>query len=200
MSEDLSIREIFKSRYASPRIQWLAGVISVVALVYLTSQELWDTVDSKPYPEIVPLYFIIYAIIFGTILLANNILDISNLSTKHWKVLSTAIFCTLADLFIISSVEFIALNAIGVFPQDYIQGTILLLLGSLPASLGSVVLSSLTAKSLKERSTKLYEEVRAMRKDFDELKTNHKLSVQKIQELQRENDELIKKINDNNKQ
>lgn len=191
MNDELSLNKIFHIRYGSPRIQLLLGVISATSLIYLTS-DLWKVTDSLPFPEIVSTNFWLYLELFLGLVLLSNIYDISRLTRTAWKVVLISLLVTLVDLFLVSSAEYICLVTIGVFPQDYIQGTTLLLLGALPASLGSIVLSSLTVKLLKERSKKLYREVKEMRKDFEDLQTQQEDTMERIKQLQKKNDELIK--------
>jgi len=193
MSENTGLRRVFEMRYGFPRIQWLIGIVSIISLIYTTT-DLWKIVDSQPFPEIDPTGFVIYVGVFACLLIVANIYDVSRLNASTWKILLIALISTGIDLLLISSAEWLSLNAIGMFPQDYIKGTSLLLLGSLPASIGSIVLSSLTAKALKERSKKLYEEVKSMHKELDSLQVLRKNALDEIKKTQEENKELIKQI------
>ena len=185
----LSFQEVIRARYSFPRIQWLLGIVSATSLLYLTSEELWTSVDSYPFPELSE-FFYIYILFFGGLFLAANLYDVTRITDKRPIIASVTIISGLIDLTIISLGEFFVLLALNVFPQSYICGLELLLLGALPASLGSIILSSLTTETLKQRAKKMYEEVRAMRKQLETLEKQHKEANMQLKELERKRKEF----------
>ena len=195
ITADLSLKKIIQLRYSFPRFQWLLTTISVISLVYVTS-DFWSIVDSRLFPKVIPSAFGIYVELFFGLILLSNIYDIRMLSNSKIKTVVVASFVTLMDTLLVCLIELICLLAIGVltqdFMQDYIRVISILLLGALPASLGSIVLSSLTARVLKERSKKLLEEVTAVRKAHDVSSRLRKIELKKTKETQEETDKLIK--------
>jgi hypothetical protein len=64
----------------------------------------------------------------------------------------------------------------------------------MPASLGSIVLSSLTGEILKERARKLYKEVSDMRSEFRDLEEKRKITSETLKELEMKKVEFEKKM------
>ena len=166
ITADISLKKIIELRYSFPRFQWLLTTISVISLVYITS-DFWSVAGSRLFPEVIPCSFGIYVAVFLGLILLVNIHDISILSNSKTKNLVASSFVTFMDTLLLCLIELMCLLAIGAVVQDYIRVVSILLLGALPASLGSIILSSLTARVLKERSKKLLEEVTAVRKAHD---------------------------------
>ncbi|MDR2202945.1 MAG: hypothetical protein LBE76_01305 [Nitrososphaerota archaeon] len=148
---------VFKNRYSSIRILWLIGVISIVTLMYLTSSELWYSSDSLS-SIVVNKSFIVYVLVFSGIILAVTVADVCRLTKSSAVIALVSLVSVLLDIVVISVAEFLVLLSIGVFPQDYLQGASILLLGALPASLGSITLSTVT-KTLQQRNAEVYEEL-----------------------------------------
>jgi hypothetical protein len=168
-------------------------VISVIALVYVGS-DFGKIVEGRLFPQVIPVTFWFYLTLFFGIIYLVNVYDVSKLTTSNWKVLVVSFASTFLDTFLICSVELVCLLAIGVFVQDYIQLISILLLGALPASLGSIILTSLTARAMKERSKRLLEETIAMRKENDRAMERRRNVVKQSEERQEETDKLIEEI------
>lgn len=45
MTENLCVQEILQIRYSFSRIQWLIGAMSLVSILYLSSEEIWKIAD-----------------------------------------------------------------------------------------------------------------------------------------------------------
>jgi|GEM_PF-2593859 len=198
MDEDLCLQRTLRIRYAFPRIQWLIGAISVVSLIYLTSEELWEILDPRSPSGITPESFTIYVVFFTTLLLVAHIYDTRRIARSVSTIFAASVISISVDILFICLAEFVVLTAICVYPQNYLEGIVILLLGAMPASLGSVVLSSLTGEILKERARKMYEEVKNMRKEFESLENKKKTASEALEELEKKKMEFEKKLKNDN--
>lgn len=194
MDKDVCLQRALRIRYAFPRIQWLIGVISAVSLIYLTSEELWKILDSESPSGITPESFALYLLFFTTLLLVAHVYDSRRLVGKISTILVISVISIGVDILFICIAEFIVLSAICVYPQNYLDGAVILLLGAMPASLGSIVLSSLTGEILKERARKLYKEVSDMRSEFRDLEEKRKITSETLKELEMKKVEFEKKM------
>lgn len=172
--DDLCIQKALRLRYSLPRLHWLIGTMSLVSLLYLSSEELWNILDSERLPEINLLGFSVYLVFFLSILIAVNYWDIRRFINKKRIAISTALISVVIDLFLICLAELLVLYSIKVIPQDISKGAIMLLIGALPSSLGVIVLTSLTAESLKKRAKTLDNEAKALQKQVEELDEQRK--------------------------
>jgi hypothetical protein len=190
---DLSLKTLLRVRYSFPRIQWLVGIISAVTLIFLASA-LGQPSLPNFLPKVQPYYFLLYFIIFFCMIIDINLIDISRINDNQWKTVFLSMIVTIADLTVISSAELLCLLVLGAFPQDYINGLFILLLFAFPASLGTIVLSSLTTRELKNQSQKLYEELKQLHKKLDQIDSERKADLQAIQEIQQNNQDIFKQI------
>jgi hypothetical protein len=198
MDKDVCLQRALRIRYAFPRIQWLIGVISAVSLIYLTSEELWKILDSESPSGITPESFALYLVFFTTLLLVAHVYDTRRLVGRISTILLVSVISIGVDILFICIAEFVVLTAICVYPQNYLDGAVILLLGAMPASLGSVILSSLTGEILKERARKMYEEVKGMREVFESLEDKRKIASEALEELKKKKTEFDKKMEKEN--
>ncbi len=171
------------------------------SLIYLTSEEIWKLVDGNPFPEITIEGFVAYLIIFSIGLFLIHYVDTKEIGPNNALiVIAASIVSVLVDLFFISFSELIVLFVIQVLPQDLLKTAIMLLVGAMPISLGSVTLSSLTSEILKKHAQKLHEEVQDLVKQSTELKSQLKKSKERLELFEKRRqkfEEDFKKTNDN---
>jgi hypothetical protein len=188
-----NIKGIMILRYSFPRLQWLLTTFSAISLLYITS-DFWTVAEFRLFPKVIPWLFIVYLVFFLGLIMLVNFYDISKLSNHRPKNIFVAFLVTVFDTSAICAVEFLCLVAIGAIMQDYITVASILLLGALPASLGSIVLSSLTARALNERSKKLLDEVTEMRKAREVASRRRNKRTKKAAKNLEETDKLIKEL------
>lgn len=190
MVDDLCVQEALRLRYSFPRIQWLIGTISLVCMLYLSSEEIWKIFDSEPFPEITFQGFIYYLTFFFVALIAVHYFDTKRLVQKNSVALATSLISIAIDICLISLSELVVLYTIQVLPQDISKGVIMLLIGAMPSSLGAIVLTSLTAETLKKRAKKLHKEVQALRKQTEKLDEKRKMTMERLKSLEKKKKEF----------
>jgi len=190
--ENLCVQNVLKTRYSFPRIQWLIGTISVISLIYLTSEEIWKLSDAQPFPEITLQGITYYTLFFLTALILVHFFDTRKIVEKKSTSIIASLISILIDLCSISLSELIVLCCIQVFPQDYLEGFVMLIVGAMPASLGSIVLTSLTSETLKERAKRLYEETIEISKQMEKLEAQRKVAIESLKNFERKRFEFEK--------
>lgn len=185
VAEDLGVQKILQTRYSFSRIQWLIGTVSVSSLLYLTTEEIWKIVDAEPFPEVTSQGFIYYATFFLLALILVHYFDTKRIVQRRSVAIAASLISISIDLCIISLSELMTLYAIQVLPQNYLEAIMTLLIGAMPASLGSIVLSSLTAENLKKRAKKLYEEAQDIGKQIAELENQGKIAMKRLKLLEK---------------
>jgi len=165
LTDDLCVQKALRIRYSFPRIQWLIGTMSLVSILYLSSQEIWKIVDSEPFPEATAEGIIYYVTFFLVTLILVHYFDTKRIVQKKSVAIATSLISIAIDICLLSLSELVVLYMIQVLPQDISKGVVMLLIGAMPASLGTVVLSSLTTVSLKERVKKLRKEIEEQRRN-----------------------------------
>lgn len=179
-----------KIKYSFPKIQWLVGTSSAVSLLYLSSQELWSMFDSKPFPEITKEGIICYLIFFFSILLLIHYGDTRKVIQKRLVALGTSLISIVLDVCVISLFELVVLVSLQVLPQNSLDTIGTLLLGAMPASIGAVALSSLTADVLKKRAEKLREEVKIVSKQVEDLQSEVRSSEKRLKAFEKKKSEF----------
>jgi FtsZ-binding cell division protein ZapB len=169
LTDDLCIQKALRIRYSLPKIHWLIGTISLASLLYISSEEIWNMFDNEPFPEINLLGFLVYMTFFMILLFFVHYNDTKKIVRRKSIVIITSIISIVVDLCLISLGELVVLNTIQVLPQDISKGVMILLIGAIPSSLGAVVLTSLTAETLKKHTKSLLKETQALRKESEEL-------------------------------
>jgi hypothetical protein len=138
-------------------------------LLYLSSEEIWKIFDTEPFPEVTLQGLIYYLTFFLVTLIAVHYFDTRRIAKKKSVAVVISLISVAIDLCLISLAELVTLYAIQVLPQDISKGVIMLLIGAMPSSLGAVVLTSLTAETLKKRAKKLHKEVQALSRQTEKL-------------------------------
>jgi FtsZ-binding cell division protein ZapB len=178
-----------KSRYSFPRFQWMIIAMASVSGLYLSSQEIWSTVDGRPYPEIADFTFVIYCGFFLTIAFLVHINDMRSIVSKWSVILSVALASIMLDVGALCLAESVTLLSIDVLPQEPLTIGKLLLLGAMPSSLGVVTLTSLTVTTLRERASRLRKEVHELAKqaeDIDKKTEEARLSLVEFEKRKRD--------------
>jgi len=165
---DLSLKDVLKYRYSYPRIQWLIGVISAIATLYLTSEEIWTVADGEPFPEVSVEGIACYSILFLAGLVITHYVDAKRITDNCLVAFVASIFSIAFDLLLISSAELAVLCVLQVTPQSILGTVTILILGALPASLGSIVLSSLTSDVLRKKARDLLERAKTLSKQIED--------------------------------
>ena len=178
--DDLRVQKVIRLRYSFPRIQWLIGTMSLVSLLYLSSDEIWRIVDSQPFPEATAEGIIYYVTFFLVTLMLVHYFDTKKIVQKNSVAIATSLISIAIDLCLFSLSELVVLYAIQVLPQDISKAIVMLLIGAMPASLGAIVLSSLTAETLKKRAKKLYEEVQDIGRQIAKLEKQRKMAMKRL--------------------
>ncbi|MDR0460628.1 MAG: hypothetical protein LBH62_04225 [Nitrososphaerota archaeon] len=168
-------RKIYEQKYS-----WLIGIITFITVAYITAGEFWRTLGARLNSGINLNWFIVYFIIFFSLTFIINVLSIRKLMDKHnlRAVIVVSLCSVLFDIVVISGVELITLLSTGALQQTQIQMQTqtyymhILLLGALPASLGSITLST-TTESLRERNKQLHKELLAMKETIDHFKSRY---------------------------
>ena len=155
--------------YSYPRFQWLVVTMASLSLLYLSSQEIWATVDGRPYPELLNGTTVIYCAFFLIMVFLVHLNDVRDLVTRCHVMIAVTFASILIDLGLLCLSEFVTLWSIQVWPQEPLSEAKLLLVGAMPGSLGVVTLSSLTGSVLKERASKLKREVHELVKQVRNL-------------------------------
>lgn len=189
MTGDLCVQKALRLRYSFFRFQWLIGTMSLVSMLYLSSQEIWKIVDSEPFPEATAEGIIYYVTFFLVILILVHYFDTKRIVQKKSVAFATSLISIAIDICLLSLSELVVLYTIQVLPQDISKGVVMLLIGAMPASLGTVVLSSLTAETLKKRTKKLYEEAKALRKQTEKLEEQRKKAMEHLESLKKKKKE-----------
>ena len=158
-------------------------------MLYLSSQEIWKIVDSEPFPEATSEGIICYVTFFLVTLILVHYFDTKRIVQKNSVAIATSLISIAIDLCLLSFSELVVLYTIQVLPQDISKGVVMLLIGAMPASLGTVVLSSLTAETLKKRTKKLYEEAKALRKQTEKLEEQRKKAMEHLESLKKKKKE-----------
>lgn len=185
MNESQCFQEILKQKYSFPRIQWLVGTASVICLIYLTSEEIWKIFDTQPFPEITFEGVVSYLAFFLLGLVIIHYRDTKKILDNKFVAITTSLVSIAIDVFVLSVSEFIVLYAIQVLPQDYLGILTTLLMGALPAALGSIMLSSLTSETLRKRAEKLYRKARQLTKQVAKLEDERKTAVKHLEQLRK---------------
>jgi len=110
--------------------------------------------------------------------------------------LVSSVFSMVIDLFVICASIFLVLFTIQVLPQDYLSCIFILLLGALPASLGSIVLTTLTSETLKKRAKELYKEYQDIIKQIDELEKEREERLKSLKKFEKEKKEFEEFLED----
>ena len=190
MVEDLSVWETIRVRYSFPRIQWLIGAMSFVSMLYLSSEEIWNLVDSEPFPEVTAEGIIYYVTFFLVTLMVVHYFDTRKIVQKNSVAIVASLISIAIDLCLLSLSELIVLYAIQVLPQDISKGIVMLLIGAMPASLGTIVLTSLTAETLKKRAKKLFEEAQAISRQTEKLEKQRKMAMESLKSFEKKKREF----------
>jgi len=163
--------------------------MSLVSLLYLSSEEIWKIGDTEPFPEVAFQGLICYLTFFLATLISAHYIDTKRIVKKKFVAVVTSLISVAIDLCLISFAELLVLYAIQVLPQDISKGVIMLLVGAMPSSLGAIVLTSLTAETLKKRAKKLYEEAQAIRKETEELEEQRKMAMERLKSFEKKKKE-----------
>ena len=164
--------------------------MSLVSILYLSSEEIWKTVDTQPFPEVTWQGIIYYITFFLFFLISAHYFDTKRIVQKKSVAIATSLISIAIDLCLISLSELVVLYAIQVLPQDISKGVIMLLVGALPSALGAIVLTSLTAETLKKRAKKLHKEVQALRKQTEELEEQRKTAMERLKSFEKKKKEF----------
>lgn len=192
MTHDLCFQDTIRLRYSFPRIQWLIGAMAAASTIYLTSEEIWK-LDRMINAQGVACFIAFF--LTGLILI--HYLDMRRAGIQKKSVALAASLASIAiDVSLISLSELIVLYAIQMLPQDILNGSILLLMGALPFSMGSIVLSSLTSDVLRKRARRLYEEAREIRERIEKSETRLKRLEERIKADERKYEKLLKEKTD----
>lgn len=190
MTDNLCVQEAIRLRYSFPRIEWMIGTMSLVSLLYLSSEEIWKIVDNQPFPEVTLEGFICYIIFFLSALISVHYFDTKKIVQKKTIAIATSLISIAIDLCLFSLSELVVLYTIQVLPQDISRLVVMLLIGAMPSSLGANVLSSLTGENLKKRAEKLYEEAQAIRKQAEELEKQRKKAMESLKSFEKKRREF----------
>lgn len=201
MVGNMCIQKALRLRYSFPRIQWLIGTMSLVSVIYLSSDEIWRIVDSEPFPEARMEGIVVYVVFFLATLMVVHYLDTKKIVQQNSIAIPTSLISIAIDLCMLSLAELMVLYAIQVLPQDISKGVVILLMGAMPASLGTIVLSSLTAETLKKRAKKLHKEAQDIGRQIAKLEKERKEAMKRLELFKKrkhefEND-LIKQDREN---
>ena len=82
MIDDLCVQEALRLRYSFPRVQWLVGAMSLVSLLYLSSEEIWKIGDTEPFPEVAFQGLICYLTFFLATLISAHYIDTKRIVKK----------------------------------------------------------------------------------------------------------------------
>ncbi|MFQ5758813.1 MAG: hypothetical protein ACE5IF_03975 [Candidatus Bathyarchaeia archaeon] len=143
--------------------------MAAVAVLYLTSDEIWRMFDNEPFPEITREGIILYVAFFLPTTLTIHFVDIKRIVSSNAVAIGVLLSSLAIDIAFLGSSELAVLWATGTMPSEVLSVGALLLLGALPSSLGVVTLSSLTADVLKKRASELEREVKKLEKEAAEL-------------------------------
>ena len=190
MVGNMCVQKALRLRYSFPRIQWLIGTMSFVSVIYLSSDEIWRLVDSEPFPEARIEGIVVYVVFFLAILMVVHYLDTKKIVQKNSVAIPASLISIAIDLCVISLSELVVLYAIQVLPQDISKGTIMLLIGAMPASLGAIVLTSLTAETLKKRAKKLFEEAQTISRQTEKLEEQRKIAMERLKSFEKKKREF----------
>jgi fumarate reductase subunit C len=190
LSDDLSLSKAVMAQYSFPRIQWLVGAMSIVSLLYLSSEEIWRAFDSQPFPEVTSEGAVIYTIFFLAMLVLVHYYDIRRLVQRRFLAFIASSISIALDVILLSSAELVVLTTIQVLPKDISNIVFMLLIGALPSSLGVTVLTSLTSATLKKRAKKLYEEARSISQQVDELERQRKMAMKSLEQFEKKKREF----------
>jgi drug/metabolite transporter (DMT)-like permease len=176
----MCVQKILQVRYSSGRLLWLIGAMSLNSLLYLSSEEIWKVADGQSFPEVSYSGFVFYTLFFLSVLISANYLDIRRIALKKTVAVSVTIISIAVDISAVSFSEFLVLYTIQVLPQSYLHGIVMLLLGAMPACMGSTVLSSLTADTLKKRAEKLLKDVKEISGQVASLEKQRKKIIEDL--------------------
>lgn len=200
MTDNMCIQDVLRLRYSLPRIEWLIGTISLVSLLYLSSQEIWKIVDAEPFPEVTLSGIILYVAFFLTGLILVHYYDTRKVVEERSVALAASLISITIDLFLISLSELIVLSTLQVLPQHILQATVMLIIGAMPSAMGSIVLSSLTADILRNRARKLYKEAKDLAEQMKKFETQIALSEKRHEAFRKRVEGYRKKQNDSNEE
>lgn len=181
------IKEIgmtLKIKYSFPKFQWLAGTATLVSLLYLSSEEIWTTVDAKPFPEVSLERFVCYLVFFLAILVGIHYFDTKRVVKNNATAIAASLMSIVFDVCLISMFEFVVLFTLQVLPQDILSGIMVLLIGALPSSIGAIALSSLSTDVLKKRAEELNKEVKEITKQAESLKKQIQESKERLKDFE----------------
>ncbi len=193
------ITDALRLKYSALKLQWIVGTMSIVSLLYLSSEEIWTSADKNAFPEVAIEGFVLYAMFFLIILFLVNLFDTRKVVSQNHVAIPVSIIAILIDIFLISIPEYLVLIAIQVLPQTYLDTIKILLLGAMPASIGAIVLTSLTADVLKKRAEKLHKEVQDMSKQMESLKVQINESRCNLQDFEKKKEEFEEYFKKNKK-
>lgn len=184
------VLETLRLKYSFPKLQWIIGTISITSLLYLSSEEIWKTVDAKPFPEVSIEGFICYLVFFLPILAVVHYIDTKRVVQRNSVAVGASLVSIVVDISLISLAESAVLYALQVLPQDYLKAIIMLLIGALPSSVGAIVLSSLTGDVLKKRAERLHEEVQGIINQVEKLQNRIKKSRERLKNFEKKKNEF----------
>jgi hypothetical protein len=192
MAQSLYVQKTLQIRYSYARIQWLIGAVSLGSLLYLTSDEIWRIADKQPFPEITSEGAICYMLSFLVILMFVHFYDARRIVLMKSVAIVTSLISIIIDLSVLCLFEFLTLYALQVLPQDYLQCATVLLLGAMPICLGSIVLSSLTAETLKKRTKELLKEIKEIGGEIEKLEDQRKKTMEDLKSFEKKKKEFEK--------
>jgi ABC-type multidrug transport system fused ATPase/permease subunit len=156
----------------------------------LSSNEIWGLFEGKTQAVIDFGGSLPYIALFLSLLIAVNYLDMNRFVHNKTVVAVISLISTGIDILFVSFSEYATLSAVQVRTQSYIQGIAVLLMGALPSCLGSVILSELTAETLKKRTERLLKEARDTSADMAKLAAQREKAMQDLKLFEKRKQEF----------
>lgn len=182
MVERCGIKQTFKIRYSFSHIQWLLGAVSVSALLFLSSDSIDKIWTGLPFSQVF-WNFLAYVSFFFLALFAIHYYDSIKVTSRKTVAFSVSMLTVLADITIVMFCEWLVSFSLNALSQGYLITTAILLLGAMPVCLGSIVLSSVNAESLKKQSKALLDEAQKLAKEIERLESKEKEAKTNLEHL-----------------
>jgi len=180
-----NVLDVLRLRYSYPRLQWLIVTAASTCALYMSSEEIWRTVDGNPFPEVSSSTILVYAGSLSMIIFLIHVTDVRRVVSKKTDLIVATLLSMAIDLGTMAGFEFLTLWTIQVLPQEPLKIAKLLLIGMMPASLGVVTLSSLTADVLKKQISGLHLEILTLKKEICILEERREEERKNLKEFQR---------------